>query len=335
MIDAPVIVIAEALLNGLWRGLAVALAMGLLLRATRSRTTAAERYGAWLATLVVVVVAPFAELAVSPPVESAAAPPHVARAVEADFSMAPLGAGEQASFDVEAAPWLGPLLLAAWPFGALGGLIVLALRVRAAIALEALFTRRGRRLAWGAGPVAVLTSARPDRGDPRRRGRNAAHDRLGPAGRLASGSERAIAGYCRERTASGCTSKRTSAGTTIGRSCLPPSSPPCSGFNPAVHWIKARLDAEREAACDEAVLGAGVAPEEYAQALTSLAESLAVPTAATLGAASSKRSIVQENRDADVRFSGAAAVRPRAPPSPQPSSSAGRSCCGRPRDRAW
>src|SRR5262249_52925713 len=51
-------------------------------------------------------------------------------------------------------------------------------------------------------------------------------------------------------------------------------------FHPLVWWIGSRLLAEREFACDEAVMAKGVAPETYAGAILKVCEVYVVPPAA-------------------------------------------------------
>jgi uncharacterized protein (TIGR03435 family) len=70
-------------------------------------------------------------------------------------------------------------------------------------------------------------------------------------------------------------------------------------FHPLIWWLGARLVAERERACDEAVLAEGHAPVEYAESILKICEHfLRVPCAAGLGGASLKHRIedIMKNR---------------------------------------
>src|SRR5260370_41747893 len=99
--------LAEAVLNGLWQGLAVTALVWAVLRLA-PRTSAATRYGIWSATLAVVLALPFARLATAPLDGAFASTERVLRPLPIHL----------------AASW-PPALLAGWAVGAalmLGGL---------------------------------------------------------------------------------------------------------------------------------------------------------------------------------------------------------------------
>ncbi len=262
-------VLAEALINGLWRGLALTVAVALLLRLTRRWTTPAERHSVWLATLFVILAAPFVETAVAlrppAPIE------HVPAVV--DMPIAAVAAAPLSS-DVAVAPWWGAALLAAWPLLALALLTRLALRLRAALRLKRAASEPSA--AWDDDLAAWRGDLPPGRAGATRT--TAAHDSPLAVGWLRPAV--LLPEALREQTAAAeLRSLWLHEQSHIRRyddwtQLFAAAAAALFWFHPALHWICVRLEREREAACDAAVIAAGVAPDQYALALARLAETV-------------------------------------------------------------
>jgi len=248
-----------AILDHLWQSTLVALAAGLL-ALTLPRARASVRFGLWLAASLKFLV-PFATLAalgrrlapaVRPPVAATSDAAIISPAV-APFSLAqPVGHAEAAA--THAAPSLDPtlVLLGLWPLGAAAVLIVWG--VRWAKVREAL--REAKPLALGA-PMPVLVS--PWMREPGLVGLlrpvllvpEALFDHLSQSEIAAIVAHEAC--HMRRRD------NLTAAIHMLVEAIF--------WFHPLVWWIGQRLIAERERACDEAVIGSGHDRASYARSL--------------------------------------------------------------------
>ena len=270
----------EALLNGLWSGVVLTAVVAALLRLTERWTTPAERYAIWFATLVTIVFAPLVEILGT---AFAAARP-VAAPIVTDLVSPPASfeAPALASPTLEISAWFGRGVTLAWLAGALALAGLLALRLRAALCLKR-FSQdlpaelRGRVAAWAReAPSGRSAETRwsAEARTPLTVGWLRPAVLLSPSPR---GEEDLHPLWLHEQAHVRRYDDWTQLFGAVAAAVF--------WYHPAVHWILARLDAEREAACDDAVVDAGVAPERYAGALTRLAEAASMPPAAALGVA--------------------------------------------------
>jgi beta-lactamase regulating signal transducer with metallopeptidase domain len=262
----------EALANGMWRGSLLVAVAAVLLRLMK--TTAAERYAAWLAVLAVIALAPVTEALLSwtPP----AAP-------EMEIVLPSASALETASFARGAAAADAPRQRQAWavsasPFLLLWSVVGLALVVRLWRRCS-LAARLKRRALLPDTRFAVALEEWETRLASRRVGFTRVTDSLrSPA--AVGWVDPAVLLPIDEQENADCQDlemlwrheqahiARRDDWTQLFSECLFA----VAWFHPAAHWVRWQLERERELACDETVVNSGVEASRYAGALGRWAE---------------------------------------------------------------
>lgn len=269
-------VLFEALANGLWRGAVLTLTVALLLRMFRW-TTAAERYAVWLAVLMVIALAPAAEVVVRSiqPVE-AAAPLAVIDTTLAVSERAPTGTGS-----VFVARWR-PVEVAAAPFLllwlAVGVFFAVRLWRRCSLASEL------KRSSAAPGPELAAAVEAWERGlTARRVGVTRVSRRLRTPAAVGWLTPEVLLPSCAAtevrdgdlemlwKHEQAHVSRRDDWTQLFAEVMVA-----AAWFHPAAYWVGRRLKEERELACDEAVLAGGVSAHRYAGALGRWAERAAM-----------------------------------------------------------
>jgi beta-lactamase regulating signal transducer with metallopeptidase domain len=293
--DPLVDILFEALANGTWHGVLLVLGTTLFLRLF-TRTTAAERYAIWLAVLAVIALEPFvvvATRAVRQVEPTAAFEMREVVVPPVDGMVLEIAAKSAASWqpvEVDAIP-----LLLAWLVGA-GFLAV--------------------RLWWScARATGLKRQARAPELDLARavaqweRGLSA--KRVGSTRVLVRLHSPVTVGWLRPAVLLPVVSSAEVRGadvemlwrheqahvsriddwTQLLSECLFA----LSWFNPAIHWVQRQLKEERELACDEAVVSAGVEVSRYVGALGRWAERAAMGklSVGVMGVGRSKAQIIR------------------------------------------
>jgi beta-lactamase regulating signal transducer with metallopeptidase domain len=270
-------ILFEALANGVWRGVALTLVAALLVRVFKGVTTAAERYAVWMAMLTVIALAPMVEVAwrFMQRAEPAPALMAVEMSPAAAERMLPDAAGEilprWQAVEVAGAPFVMLWL-------AVGAFFAVRLWKRCTLAsklkkesippdpeLAAAVDRWGRDLSAGR-----IGSTRVSQ----RLQSPAAVGWLQPAVLLPQSAEEDVHGGDLEMLwmhEQAHVSRRDD-WTQLLSECLFAAA----WFHPAAYWLRGQLEKDRELACDEAVLDAGVAAHRYAGALGRWAERAAL-----------------------------------------------------------
>lgn len=256
----------DVLLNWIWQGGAVALAVAAVLRVARP-VPARVRYRIWWAALLTVAVLPL----VAPAVPSAAIGAQVgdARGSEALLPVIAVPAAAQAAGALPAGVWLAWI---AWWGGHLLAAVARTRRLRAASVPVASsvegrlrrwsgLSRRGRRaplvISQGVASAAVLGAGRP-------------LIAVSPSlfERLSAEDVDLIVVHERAHV-----QRRDDLALLFQQVVFV-----AIGWHPAVWWIGRRIDLEREIACDEMAARAADSPKRYATCLVRLA-SLRAPAA--------------------------------------------------------